>query len=452
MERIRITYSESELKPIIYIILFFRSVGVYVYESTYEEKGDVVQFDIANIDLDLFVCNEEDLLSEKIIHQRPKSVFLANTMDSWEKKDQFLEDRVLYYNFRTSNKVILKELVRKVANIDERVRMEKDNLFELIEIYDGNHIMEATLATRFYYATEENKYILQEHYGKAIQQIENKIYHEGLIDRESIYAKHAFIYYAYETDYYCERLRVPYYFKVDSLLEHAFQLKDSSTSGEYHSWELLIAQIYGDLSDNKQLAYKFYETATQSNELNAFAWYKMGDILKKKYKEFSQAKKCFDRAVQINPNYYKAVYKQADCAYEMGKTDDALKKFEHVAEILQGRMNVGILLPMQIEYIFKVYNNIGKIWFRDCNAPLPAISAYKRAEKIWMDIDMVEQNHVVKAFLSESKMQMTGELYPKMKKKLNIKMVYRRLIKLYEILGDTTQASYYLEKILNKSI
>lgn len=452
MEKMRIIYSEAELKPIIYIILFFRSIGVYVYESTYEEKSDAVQFDNANIDLDLFVCNEEELLSEKIIYQRPKSIFLVNTMDAREETDQFPEARVLCYNSGTSNEVILEKLVEKIANIDERVRLEKDNLLELIEIYDRNHIMEAALATRFYYATEENKYILQKCYGKAIRQIEDKIYHKEQIDRESIYARYAFIYYAYEMDYYCERLRIPYYFKVDSLLEHTFQLKDSSIGSECHSWELLIAQIYGDLSDHKQLACRFYEAAIQSNELNSFAWYKMGDILKKKYKEFARAKRCFDRAVQIDPIYYKAVYKQADCAYEMGRTDEALKKFEHVAEILQGKMNVGILLPMQIEYIFKVYNNIGKIWFRNCNAPLPAISAYKRAERIWMDIDLVEQNQVVKAFLDESREPVTDELYSKMKKKLNIKMVYQKLITLYEVLGDAAQAGYYSEKIMNESI
>jgi len=418
MKDICLTYLGEDIRPAKYIVSFFRIAGVYVYERIIY-SNDKVKPDFPSFDMDINIIilgqNYVDELIER--YGTEDTVFILMS-------DRKVIDKDCIIGKDKKNIGILEDLIKLLSKKYTQFDIEKNALSSLAEIFESNHLAETLLGTRYFLPDKIIYSMLCPNYEKAIEDISNKLKEDIEESIKGNFLWFAMAYIGYEYNYYCKRLKQGFLFRPDNLLEITEELREGY-NGNWKSLLLLQAQIYDDLEGKVKKAYELY-AETADSAYNAFAWYKMGNIWQKNYKDSAIALEHFKKAVNINPSYYRAIYKLAECEYMLENFNISETLYKRVIELLQNNYAKGILSPLDIEYLYKSNFNIARIEVTQYGDIFEAIRIYKWIEELWERIlDDTSVNNIcfIYIFVSEFNEKILTNLYQVLKNKLDVNNV-----------------------------
>lgn len=442
MKDIRMTYTDTDIFLSTYILTFFRMTGIYVYERVECEDAQMqklMRYPEVSFDIEIFILNDSDSKFEI----SPNAIVISMC----EKESRYHNENfnIIYPEADDSPKVCMKKLLEHLCDSYDQFGMEKECLLYLLDLYDQNNIMETILGTRFFAPDEDIYHEICVNYSRAVQ----KIYE---LDCDgSKFLMFAYVYLAYEYNYYCKRLKEVFLYDVNSILDILNDLASGSDE-QWNDLDLLYAQVYDDLLGEYREASMYYAKAAEK-DYNAFACYKMGNIWKGEYKDPITALKYFTKAADINPNYYRAIYKMAECYVSLQNIEEAKCQYMRIAQILQTRCHKQILRPMEIEYLYKTYKNLAKIERNDYNNINGAISYYENAVYLWNQIydkqDSYDFCSGFKNAIRKTDSDIINKQYELLKEKLKISQIYDNLCTLYSQISNHEKAKIY-EKLLKK--
>lgn len=452
MKVIRLTYQGTEIEPSVYLLLFFRLVGIYVYERFWGTKniqteglkapdGEEIQRSPAfsAYDCELFILQSESNLQEYGIlsgRQMERKVLLA--------KGEICPNAIDYTKF-TQGK-LLNAILNELMLQQIITHSEKTELDDLAAIYDANHLTKLTLKAKYFFTANEEQQLLdfQHAYDKIITDLTNYMWKSGCKwgDRKLFYTQYAAINMIYEVNCLCARYKRPQLYNRDSLLELCGALETGLDGLLGDSVKMLKGQIYDDLFFDPNSAYECYVNCCNYDKTyNSYVYYRKGSYWQEYKKDWERALKYYIQAVYFYPEYYRAWYKIGLCFNKLGRQKEAIMSYENVRKCLSNRVEGTCVRPMEIEHIFKAQIHIASIWEEKGNLR-NAVEALKWAEIIW---NMIGQTSFFRLMCTSPEEQFFYRT--KTIENLNIHRVYERLFVLYTMVGNREEALRYRKKL-----
>lgn len=431
MKDICLTYLDSDVRSVKYLLSFFRVIGIYVNERIISDgklEEISLPFEKPDKDIDVMLAGSSEIAELLERYRSEDTIFIltfSRTLYSENNPKGYIK-----------NINVLLGLIQQLALRYQQFGVEIKNLNVIANIFDKCCITETLLGTRYFYPDKNNYEILCPNYKNAIEQIVEVLKNNYRNNVNSNFLWFAMAYLGYEYNYYCKRLNQGFRFSHKDLLGTA----DDLWKSEKEVWKsviLLKAQVYDDLEGKAPQAYEFYKMSVVG-KFNAFAWYKMGNIWQKKYRDRVIALKHFEQAVRINPLYYRAVYKVAECNLGLENIAEARDAYWKVIEILQNRYKRVLLCPIDVEYLYKSYVNLARIEVNKYGDIFEAMRIYEQIEELWEKIcDSSDTEDICSKYIAESGLdnKFLTMLYKGLKSKLNIKMLVEERISLQNMIS-----------------
>lgn len=370
---------DNDIRLSTYIMYYCRMIGVYVYEIPTKLEDPINGYS-DELDNQVVIVNQSMTLDWVRDNTRNDSICLVSedlfTSMKFDLGDSTSDRHLIQFGQTDSTNNILKKLIMGLSVKYEEFAKDELSLLELVDIYDRNYILETILGTRFALAERDGIDRLCRNYENAI----NDIIANTLVNTGNKFAGFAMGYLAYEYDYYCRRLDRMFLYMQHSIIETMTRLQ--KLDNNWTSLDLLFAQVYDDLLDDIHTAYDYYIDASKKNYC-AFTWYKMGNIWKNKYEEPDVAIRYYRNAVDISHSYYRAIFKIAECYVDMWDMDGAKKSYESLMDTLSLRTMKGLLSPVELEYLFKTFVNLGKIEWGYSENAYKALEKFQNAKSLW---------------------------------------------------------------------
>lgn len=463
MQVIRFTYNSANIELSVFLLLYLRMNGIYVYERFFdfglnESKQllrifeDMSQTKYPEIytqyDMELFAIeSEQDFLEYHRYADINKAVLLIS--GEWQLKYEAELQMCSVINCDLVGKTslnLLNNLIDVMWKKGLLPQNSREAFYSTADVYSKNNMMKLSFRAKYFYIADmevQYEQIIAE-YRKICEGLREKLVElENMWGNvRSIYLQYAVLNLAYEGDLYCKRNKKRFIYIPDSIInvsETLLEKKDIQLLfGE--SIHLLMAQVYDDLIGDTQGAYFNYRVACK--DYNSYAYYKKAVHLVNIEKNYEKALDYLIRSIYIYPCYYRAWYMLGITSIKLDKWEMAAHAFESMEIVLSSRIEANKLRPMEIEYLFKAAIQCGDIFYRRFHIVPVAIRKYLFAEKIWKAIDS-------SLFLSKMGFQIREQINFKerMKRELNIEIVYLKLENLYRLVGDNERANRYFVKI-----
>lgn len=462
MQRIRFTYKSSEVCPSVFLLLYFRMTGIYVYERFFDsgrEKADRLLNRLPeveginrikpyeNFDLELFcVSDKEDY--QLYQEQYGNNVLLPTLIITFGKVGDGLTEgnmlRIVKYS-KNQDEQLLNDIISAMEDMGIIPAYTKEELLLCAGIYFRNKVWNISLLGKYFYIAEAEKSYKQivNQYRETINEIfavlQNKECNWG--DKEYIHLQYAALNISYEGNQYCIRNNRSLIYKPQGMARICRELLKGRIDREElgDSFYLLLAQIYDDLLHDPNQAYEYYLFACQ--DYNAYAYYRKGVYWQEYVKDYKNAIRYYTKSVYIYPEYYRVWYRLGRCYMLISECSEALDMFRNVGRILKPRLQAQNVRPMEIEYLFKAQNQCGYICNKVLNNPQQAILENIGAVEAW---DAIEQSKFFEIFNEEE-----DTVRKRVKKELNVSKIYTEIYKLADKIGDVQLKANYLDKLLS---
>ncbi len=452
MKVIRLTYQDTEIEPSVYLLLFFRLAGIYVYERFWGAKNiqteglkvsdeDEIHRSSAfcSYDCDIFILENEDNLREyemRFARQAERAVVLA--------KGQMSPQAIDYS--KVDGEALLRLIIGELSGLHIISPEEQNDLNNLAAIYAANDLMKLTLRAKYFFTANEEPQLsaFRQGYEGVITDLTNYMAVSQCKwgDSKLFYTQYAAINMIYELNCLCARYKRPQVYNRDSLLELCNILEDGMKGFLGDSIEMLKGQIYDDLFFEPNSAYECYVKCCDNDKTyNSYVYFRKGSYWQECNKSWERALKYYMQAVCFYPEYYRAWYKIGLCYMKLGRYKEAIISFENVRKCLLYRIEGKCVRPMEIEHIFKAQIQIANIWEEGGNLR-NAIESLKWSERIW---DMIQQTSFYQLMCTSPKEQVFYK--KKTQENLNIDRVYERLIVLNTMVGNRNEIMYYQNKL-----
>lgn len=453
MLQICFTYTSSEVCPSVYLLLFFRMTGIYMYERYFDsdiEKQELLldclstradgsrESAHADYDLELFyITNSEEL--EKYVsvgNDISRKRVIVCTKEIAEMVCQRLHidvgDLVVFQGVGMESLLLMTILnyvkVRDIISFNELQDLESCLL-----LYQRYRVWELSMEGRFFYALSRHDNeceVLRGRYAVASKQcFEQIMKNGGWENKATLHQQYAFLNLAYEGNLYCIRSGISQIYTKGSLAEMCSNLVERQ---EDKNWRecfcLLAAQVFDDLLKDYNRAIEYYMECC--NDFNAYAYYRKGIIFQEHTTDFEKMLKYFEISVCIYPEYYRAWYQLGRCYMRQDRYREALEAFRNVRRILEAKLNEDVLRPMEIEYLFKAQNQCAYICNKVHGNLGQAVIENRLAVKTWKTIN------------TSTFFQMIGytarpeKLWERVRRELCVNKIYSEIIKLAERLED----------------
>lgn len=463
MQVVRFTYDSTEVRTSVFLFLYLRMSGIYIFERYFNLEPSVCSkmlnalpdSEIGNApeayddyDMELYLVRNEDEFRAFWKYGYTHKTILLVLTDKWMENfaEELDEDRTVKFSQSTPPDVLLKQLLDCIYKNNLISHKTFDTLNTIADVYCANDVMELTLSAKYFYT----EYDLEQ-YNNNVERYKNigdclfRIMAKMDIrwgDTSCIHLQYAALHIAYEGNLYCLRHKKPFLFTPDSMAKVCETLLSNRdvllALGD--SIHLLAAQIYGDLTQNTHAAYEHYLSACKS--YSAYAYYKKAMHLMEIEQNYQMAIKYLSKSLIIYPSYYRAWHMLGICFMNERQWEKAVKAFDNLEVILAPRLKNMLLRPMEIEYLFKAASQAGEILFREMQQILQAVDRYLFAERVWKAIDDTEFIALVyQDYQAESRVR------SRIKEELNIKAVYARLAEIYKYVGDDEKMMFYQQKM-----
>ena len=460
MKIIRLTYRDAEIKPSVYLLLFFRFAGIYVYErfwgprTVQMEEPELSQRDqdkdqeemkdrrlavFTAYDCDIYIVRDEADFQEyeKLADKKPERTVLLT-------RGQLADDSINYESI--IEYFLVNQICDNLANRGIILPDEAAELKMLASVYDKEKLTQITLGAKYFFAVIEKPQLsmLQGKYEAIISALLNNLVGMKCIwgDRRFFHMQYATLNMIYELNCLCVRYQEELVYSKESLLRLCDALETGLDGLLGDSVKMLKGQVYDDLFQNPNAAYERYVNCCNSDSTyNSYVYLRKGNYWQDFGEDWEQALKYYTQAVYIYPEYYRAWFKIGLCNRKLGRNREAVTAYENVRRCLSDRIAGKCVRPMEMEHIFKAQVQIAEIWEKNGNQD-NAIEALWWAERIW---DLAE-NTSFYALMSMTPSE--EEFYrKKTKENLDIESVYERLIVLNTIAGNRDEVLRYREKL-----
>lgn len=461
MQLARVTYNSAEIKTSVFLLLYLRMNGIYVYERFFDvgtsagnrllgrvfgatdEEQPIRSYD--QFEMELFLLSSEyDCL--EFGRYKPVERMIVIASEELKKQYDYLEkDYDIVWSTGPSEE-LLDELIERMFKNDIISQQDEKVLGKTATIYCEDKLTRLSFKAKYFYVAEDKKkfHIIEGEYENIYQhlldQLRNMTAKWG--DKDSLNLQYALLNIAYEADLYCYRNKEPLLYTPDSIIRICDMILEKKENemllGE--SFYLLKAQVYDDLLQETEKAFSDYLRAC--TDYNCYAYYKKGMYAMNRKGDYSKAIDYLKKSVLIYPSYYRAWHMMGICFDKLGQWENAICAFENVEIILTSRMEEKRLRPMEIEYLFKAASQCGDIRSGKLFHMPEARKEYEMAEKVWDAINQTEFFDMISLPSEEQ-----SAYKRRIKKELNIRRVYSKLTELYAEVGDREKQIEYIRKI-----
>lgn len=452
MKVIRLTYRDSEMEPSVYLLLFFRLAGVYVYERFWGmgaiqmEGIDVTDREwnrrleiFEAYDCDVYIVQDErDHLEYKRLSNKETvpEILLSKGLEIKDAIDyKIINNLVLVYQI---NEALFS---RGIITSDEKTELDA-----LADIYNSRELMNLILRDKYFFTHNDEGQLCEdlEQYDETIGDLVKWLSDNECTwgDRRYFHMQYAVLNMIYELNCLCARYKKKLEYRRDSLLRLCNFLETRIDGLLGDSVKMLVGQIFDDLYRNPNAAYERYVNCCNENTIyNSYVYFRKGNYWQDFGEDWEQALKYYTQAVVIYPPYYRAWYKIGLCNRKLGRNRQAVSAYENVRKCLANRIEGKCVRPLEIEHIFKAQVQIAEIWEKNGNRD-NAIRELNWAERVW---DLIEETSFYGLMCSN----VQGQNYYKniTRENLDIENVYERMIVLNTDIGNREAVLHYQEKL-----
>ncbi len=456
MQIVSLKYGYSEINPSVFVLLYFRMIGVYVVEKFLNQK--------VSLEEELKRLCEIEEKKEVTEDFYDAEIYLLQTQTDYEEYKKMPkgertitacysgieginEEEIDIYYVERKDREFLQDILNSLHERNIIKYEEYHDCCKALQIYCDLNIKELVLSTKYFYVLDEEFYTSKiNQYKKVIDTLKEALFSvrlENLGDDFYVHLQYSLINCSYEANLYSRRNNQPYIYMVQSLINIGNKLLDHNTSLEM-SVRTLVGLVYSNLLQDENEGYSNYLQACYGNDFNSYLFLLKGQYWQNFAVDYEMANRYYFKSVQNFPEYYKAWYKIGCCLYKMKKFDKALEAFDAVRKILLQRLNDGCIKVMEIEHLFLACCQYADIIFRKYNDIKTAIRYYLYSEKVWDSIMETRFLDLIGKTEDER-----NKLRRIAKKNLEIEKIYDKLITLYMRIGNMDEAEVYNEKLNN---
>lgn len=443
VELVYLRYHIADVKPSVFLMLFFRMIGIYIYE---------VPGDVSKHIKPLNECFAEIFLLSKnsILKNEEESEPISNSSKLFIRLDETKQDALDIQNlepyqiieYRQNDLELLLQIIDSFKQIYQKHNAAStttadislfDELSALGRLYSEHQMMETLLTSKFFFAHGK---LFDQASDQFIEYIDAVLSDMSGWDDEALHHKYTVINMAYELNTICQKNQEAYIYDINQLAELSAEL-DMGMPDNFNVW-MLKAQIYDDLLKESQLPMQLYQNCLNKvGHVLSYAEYRLGMIYEKNDKNYQEAIRHYQKALNISPSYYRVLYRMANCYQEMGNLKEAIDSFSYIDNIMREKMKFCIMRPMEIEYYYKISYRLGNMYIDLKNDFSSALFWYKRAEQAW---NMIDNSVFLLEVLGLEKAAFLNSI---MKNKYSIKTLYDKIYMAYRIEGQPQQADEY---------
>ena len=462
MQKIRFTYTSSEIRPSVLLLLFFRMTGIYVYERFFDfdkskkksllkplmNNEDVKPIqEYAEFDLDLYYvvnATEYEMYKDYARYSSCESDDRVLISPEEIEKNISEEDRPICCFWKDDPQQLLTDIINLLAGKKLISQDTKNELNQCVDVYIKNELWTASLLGKFFYIAEE-----AEQYQEITDQYRNSIAELFEIlqlkecewgDEKFLHLQYSALNLIYEGNLYCIRNNRTLIYNPNGLVQICKKMLNNGRGAIrlQESLNLLLAQVFDDILKDPNSAYEYYLPACQ--DYNAYAYYRKGIYWQDYAEDYKYAIKYYTKSVYIYPEYYRAWYRLGRCYMLENRCKEALDIFRNIGQILKPRLETDNVRSMEIEYLFKAQNQCGYICNKVLNNPEQSILENLEAVKAW---EAIRKSKFFKLFGKEKE----NGIRKRVEKELNIYKIYMEICKLAHRIGDVSLEEKYLKML-----
>lgn len=454
MKVIRIVYEYTEIDPSIFLLLYFRLIGVYVSEEFIGQAvGPDTELDYLlrdyptlnkndNIVYDAEICLFSNIeFVRQYNYVKGKNVVIVLNRDI-EKYVADEKSAVIYNPGKT--KKLLNDILEQMY-LKKLITSEELNECQAVAaVYCGHSMMATTLSAKYFFIadTVEQYRKKNREYVDAVNALEDEL-SEMLHSSHNQEYKYEYLRYAilstkYDTDLYCKRNHWVYEYNDQELIKEAKEFEVFFTN-VINSLRSLIGQIYDDLVGDKNAAYEYYLKCCQKEDRhNAYVFMIKGRYWQDFVGDYELAIKYYLKSITLFNEYYRSWYKMGYCYYYLKQPSKMLISFDMVRKILQKRLDADTIRPMEMEHLFLACIQCADILYQYNWGLSRAIGFNLLAERVWDRVGFSSCFSLMCRNAGEK-----GKYVKEVRKKLNIKRVYNSLMELYRLSDMPDKAAEY---------
>ncbi len=315
----------------------------------------------------------------------------------------------------------------------------KEELKEIASIYVDNDLMLHGYSMGYFYKCqkieEENALKFADAYKALTSCLKGK--------EPTLYSIYARAYLACMVNEVCKMQDIRRRFSTKKLIEY---LKTALGQDRGFSNVYVLSGFLCDLdSKYHRDAPDYYKKAYESIKGNPYAdyiCYRLGRCYEKIALDKKEAFFWYRKACEENPWDYRSIYKIAmehkrNAEYEM-----ACEKFRKIISIMENKKEADYLQPMEYEYLFKAYLEIGSIYFFFLKDAETAERYLKYCDQILDNLDKL--NEFFKAMYTDKETAEERREY--VRGRLDSEKIYQTLILVYTELNKKEKVEEYEEK------
>ena len=358
MDELRVIQNTTNVMPAQLVKCFLRFIGVYVHEGERIENTEGFLKDIY-------------ILDDQICYDQLQEGICIVTKKGSDPLPVGITE-IVYV--RGKERVFLKNFAREILVVNKSYFKKKNNesLFGLFTIKDmkfladqfvDNKIMQNISLTKCFYKNPWFREDAEKRYKSFLNQLISYMEkNEGTVNKKTFLF--VLLYTHYEMNCMYKKNDEPIHYAADRELEQCSYLLKKI--GQNHiALRLLMGDILLELKGDTYEAYKNYIVLVPEKEI-AYAWYKMGNVYSKVGSDVKLNNNYFIKATRLKENYYQAWYQLA-LGYERIKENErAVEAYKKVILELADKRQNGVLQPIEIEFIFKSFLRMEKI-YSDCD-------------------------------------------------------------------------------------
>lgn len=440
IEKIGLVYHNIDIYPSVFLLLFFRMVGIYIHEFFINLPANLKQCTDQYFSVIYLITKNcpPDKLNGYQLHFNKTSkscIFLAEE-EVYAENPDFITSTypVIFYSKRNreSDKInLLKQIIAALSesameffsSVQEKTKWRniQHNLEQLAEIYVNRDLQALSLSGKFFYSNTTLFQRVQKQYMHLISDIFSSIGDwDWTINEHFIYSRFAFVNMCYELNALCKKNDKPYIYTSQHLLILCDDL--IAHYGKTVNLLMLKGQICEDLLKEYSLAYECYTLACQKSKgLNVYALYRTGMYKEKMLFYWPDAIHDYQQALELYPGYYRVLYRLGACEEKLNHIDEAISTFKRIYSLFTDKIKSFCLRPMEIEYLFKISMKLAALYEYNVGDTYRSYHYYRNAEATYGFID---QSSFLQTLLGESDAE---ELNTMMKEHLNINYVRDKL-------------------------
>lgn len=460
MRVFKLFYNSIEVEESVFLMLFFRMLGIYVYEKQidWDQREDelLAKLDYksniqeAQYDINIFLLKKDtdfewfkEYFSNLDKDNLKKSILVSigNNKDFGE-----LSNKIYINEFRLEKENCLTDLKALISALSEKLNLSEDykkSYNKLAEIFVQNDMCKLILQTKFFYAQKSKFETINNKYNKIYTELV-KYFKENCGvwgGTACIPIQIAILNIVYDIDFYARKCEEPMPYTPASCIRVSDKILLNLNDEIGTEIKLIKAQVYSDLLDEISSGFEYYLDVCR--DYNAYAYYRKALCYQQTNDDYDNAILYYKKSILIFPEYYRAWFALGMCYFGRGNWQEAINSFSCVKQILNNKIENKCLRPLEMDYLYQSYKKIGEIYAEKLGKEKKGLGFYYSAYNIWISI----KDSNFWEYMYKNKEEI-GEAQSVIRDKFNIGLVYNRLSILNQIVGNSEEALkfYILEE------